>query len=152
VIAGRHGRGYYTASRDPNAIRIAVAVATAAGYHSDMSTWFSVAVAASLAVWSGCVDARGDVDASGEPLSVSSDCTFGGKKLYGDIKVVTSFPDFEVKVVDSFADLHVKTVESFADSCGRWRMVDSFPDFTIRYVDSFPDFTIKRVDSFPGLP
>lgn len=97
----------------------------------------------------GCAMAHGDVEPAGK---VDSDCTLNGKKLYGDVKVVDSFPDFEVRVVDSFADLHVKWVDSFPDACGRWRRVDSFPDFTIKYVDSFPDFEIKRVDSFPGVP
>ena len=80
------------------------------------------------------------------------DCSFGGKKMFGKVKIVESFPDFKVKTAESFADLHVKTVSSFPDSCGKWRYVDSFPNFTIKFVDSFPDFTIKFVDSFPGVP
>jgi hypothetical protein len=101
-------------------------------------------------VLAGCAAANGDVVEAAS--KVSSDCTLDGKRLYGDVKVVDAFPDFEVKVVDAFADLRVKTVDAFPDSCGRWRYVDSFPDFTIKYVDSFPDLTIERVDSFPGLP
>ncbi len=84
--------------------------------------------------------------------NIDKDCTFKGKKMWGKVKVVKSFPDFKVKVVKSFADLHVKKVTSFPDKCGRWQFVDSFPDFTIKYVDSFPDFEIKWVDSFPGVP
>jgi hypothetical protein len=83
---------------------------------------------------------------------VDKDCTYKGKKLYGKVKVVDAFPDFEVKRVDAFADLHVKVVDAFPDSCGRWQWVDAFPDFTIKWVDAFPDFTIKQVDAFPGLP
>jgi hypothetical protein len=83
---------------------------------------------------------------------VGEDCTFEGKKLYGRVKVVDAFADFEVRVVDAFPDLRVKTVDAFPDSCGRWQMVDAFPDFTIRYVDAFSDFDIQRVDAFPGLP
>ena len=83
---------------------------------------------------------------------VGKDCTLGGKKLYGKVKVVDAFPDFEVKRVDAFADLHVKVVDAFPDSCGRWKYVDAFPDFTIKWVDAFPDFTIKQVDAFPGVP
>ncbi len=83
---------------------------------------------------------------------VADDCTVEGKPLYGRVKVVESFPDFEVRVVESFPDLRVKTVDSFPDECGRWKLVESFPDFTITYVESFPDFTIKHVDSFPGVP
>lgn len=83
---------------------------------------------------------------------ITKSCTFKGKKLFGKVKVVTSFPDFKVKAVESFPDIKVKMVESFPDACGKWQMVESFPDFTIQYVDSFPDFSIKHVESFPGLP
>lgn len=77
-------------------------------------------------------------------------CTLDGVKLYGKVKVVSSFPDFKVKKVSSFENLKVETVKSFPSKCGKWQFVDSFPDFTIQYVDSFPDFTIKEVTSFPG--
>ena len=99
-------------------------------------------------------DDRGDVETAPVPTSgkVGKDCTLEGKKLWGKVKVVKSFPDFEVKVVRSFADVHVKRVDSFPDKCGRWKFVDSFPDFTVKFVDSFPDFEIKYVDSFPGVP
>lgn len=80
------------------------------------------------------------------------DCTFNGKKLYGKIKFVTSFPDFKVKIVTSFPDLKVKMVTSFPDRCGEWQAVESFPDLKIQIVDSFPDFTIQYVESFPGVP
>lgn len=83
---------------------------------------------------------------------IGPDCSFDGKKLYGKVKIVESFPDFKIKVTDSFPDLKVKMVESFPDSCGKWEIVESFPDFTVKFVDSFPDFTIKYVESFPGLP
>ena len=61
---------------------------------------------------------------------VGSDCSLGGKKLYGKVKVVDHFPD----------------------SCGKWQMVDHFLDFTIQYVDHFPDFDIQKVQHFPGVP
>ncbi len=54
-------------------------------------------------------------------------CTFKGRKLYGRIQFVTSFPDLKVKVVDSFPDLKVKRVTSFPDACGKWQIVESFP-------------------------
>jgi hypothetical protein len=94
------------------------------------------------------------VPADPTPLSdkVGSDCTFKGKKLYGKVKVVDAFADFEVKKVDAFADLHVKKVDAFADSCGKWKFVDAFPDFEVKWVDAFPDFEIKMVDAFPGVP
>jgi hypothetical protein len=77
---------------------------------------------------------------------------FIARKLYGNIKVVDSFPNYTVKVVDSFPDLNVKVVDSFPDAIGKWKYVDSFPDFTIKFVDSFPDIQVKFVDSFPGIP
>ena len=43
-----------------------------------------------------------------------------------------------------------KKVNSFADSCGKWQIVDSFPDFKVKFVESFPDIEIKYVNSFPG--
>lgn len=91
---------------------------------------------------------------SAETLSkkVPKNCTFKGTKLWGKVKVVKSFPDYKVRVVKSFADVHVKKVTSFPDSCGKWKFVDSFPDFKIQFVDSFPDFEIKYVNSFPGVP
>ena len=82
---------------------------------------------------------------------VSSNCTYKGVPLYGKVKVVSSFEDFKVKKVSSFEDLKVKQVTSFPDKCGRWKYVDSFEDFKIKFVDSFEDFSIKYVDSFEGL-
>lgn len=83
---------------------------------------------------------------------VSSDCTFNGIALWGDVAVVDSFPDIKVQVVSSFPDLRVQRVTSFPDDCGQWQMVDSFPDFTVQFVDSFPDIKIEFVGSFPGVP
>ncbi|MCI6530908.1 MAG: hypothetical protein MR428_07450 [Mesosutterella sp.] len=83
---------------------------------------------------------------------VSGDCSWNGIPLYGNVKVVDSFPDIKVKIVSSFPDLKVKEVNSFPDSCGKWRFVDSFPDFKVKFVNSFPDIKIKYVESFPGLP
>lgn len=79
-----------------------------------------------------------------------SDCTFNGKKLYGKIKEVSSFPDVKVKVVSSFPDVKVQKVSAFADKCGKWEMVSSFPDTKVQFVDSFPDVKIQYVTSFPG--
>lgn len=79
-----------------------------------------------------------------------SSCTFNGKKLYGNIQEVSSFPDVKVQVVDSFPDVKVKRVTSFPDKCGMWKMVTSFPDTKVQFVTSFPDVKIKYVDSFPG--
>jgi hypothetical protein len=72
-------------------------------------------------------------------------------KIYGRIQFVDSFPDYTFKVVDSFEDLRVKKVSSFPTSCGKWKIVNSFPDFKLKLVTSFPDFTVKYVTSFPGI-
>ena len=71
--------------------------------------------------------------------------------LYGKVKVVDSYPDFEVKIVESYPDLEVKIVESNASGCGEWEFVESNPDFTVKFVESYPDFTIKYVESYPGV-
>lgn len=87
-----------------------------------------------------------------EPMGkIGKSCRYKGKKLWGKVKVVKSFPDFKVKVVSSFPDLKVKKVSSFPDKCGKWKFVKSFPNFKIKYVRSFPDFKIKFVRSFPGV-
>lgn len=86
-----------------------------------------------------------------KPRSNESTCTYGAIRLYGKVKVVTSFADIKVKVVESFADLQVEKVTSFPNDCGKWEFVESFPDFTIQFVDSFEDISIKFVGSFPGF-
>jgi hypothetical protein len=83
---------------------------------------------------------------------VGPDCTVKGKKLYGKVKAVDSFPDLKVQVVSAFPDLKVKVVTAFPDSCGKWQMVDSFPDLKVQFVTAFPDVKIQYVDAFPGRP
>jgi hypothetical protein len=68
-----------------------------------------------------------------------SNCTFNGKKLYGKIQEVSSFPDVKVQ-----------KVSSFPDTCGKWQMVSSFPDTKVQFVTSFPDVKVQYVTSFPG--
>lgn len=79
-----------------------------------------------------------------------SSCTFNGKKLYGKIQEVSSFPDVKVQVVSSFPDVKVQKVTSFPDKCGKWQTVTSFPDTKVQFVTSFPDVKIQYVTSFPG--
>lgn len=98
-----------------------------------------------LAFALGCVS-------SASAGNVDSACRVKGKRLYGKVKVVDSFPDIKVQVVRSFPDLKVKRVTSFPDSCGKWQFVDSFPDLKVQFVDAFPDIKIQYVDSFPGRP
>ena len=54
-------------------------------------------------------------------------------------------------MVTAFADLDVQEVTNFADSCGEWREVTAFEDFTVRFVTAFPDFSIRQVTNFPGV-
>jgi hypothetical protein len=55
------------------------------------------------------------------------------------------------KVVDSFPDYKVKVVDSFADL--HVKVVDSFPDDPGEWqmVESFPDYKIQFVESFPDF-
>jgi len=78
-------------------------------------------------------------------------CSYKGKKLYGKILVVDSFPDLKIKETSAFPDLNVQLVNSFPNNCGQWQLVESFPDLKVKYVSSFPDITIKFVTSVPGL-
>ena len=82
---------------------------------------------------------------------VKKDCSCNGIRLYGKVKVVESFADFDVQIVEAFPDIDVKIVTAFPDECGKWKFVESFPDFTIRFVTSFPDFKIRYVEAFPGM-
>ena len=82
---------------------------------------------------------------------ITSDGYFNGIRLWGKVRVVTSFPDIKVQVVDAFPDLKVQRVSSFPDALGKWQFVTSGEDFTIQYVDAFPDIKIKFVSAFPGL-
>ncbi len=79
-------------------------------------------------------------------------CTFKGKKLYGKIQIVTSFPDVKVQEVTSFPDVKVEKVSAFPDKCGKWQIVTSFPDTKVQFVTSFPDVKVQYVTSFPGVP
>ena len=80
-----------------------------------------------------------------------SACTFKGKKLYGKIQIVTSFPDVKVQEVTSFPDVKIEKVNSFPDKCGKWQIVTSFPDTKVQMVPSFPDVKVQYVTSFPGM-
>jgi hypothetical protein len=83
---------------------------------------------------------------------IDSNCSCKGKKMYGKVQFVTSFPDIKVQMVTSFPDLKVQMVNSFPDKCGQWQVVTSFPDIKIQLVESFPDVKVQIVESFPGKP
>ena len=57
---------------------------------------------------------------------------------------------FPEALFETFPDVKVQKVSSFPDSCGKWQMVDSFPDTKVQFVTSFPDVKIQYVTSFPG--
>ena len=78
-------------------------------------------------------------------------CKCKGIPLYGKVKVVERFADFDVRIVEFGADLNVRKVTSLPLSCGEWQFVNEFPDFTIRFVDIAPDFTIRYVDFHSGV-
>jgi hypothetical protein len=83
---------------------------------------------------------------------IDDNCQCKGKKMYGKVQFVKSFPDVKVQVVTSFPDLKVKMVNAFPDKCGMWQEVTSFPDVKVQIVDAFPDVKIQYVDAFPGKP
>lgn len=82
---------------------------------------------------------------------IADDCTYNGIKLYGKVKIVDNFADITVQKTEHFEDLSVQFVKNFPNSCGKWQLVDNFPDFTIKLVNNFPDITIKEVTNFPGM-
>jgi hypothetical protein len=104
-----------------------------------------------MAVWGGLLGVLISLPGHAGDQRIGEDCRLGGVPLYGRVKVVEDFADFEVQVVEHFADLHVQKVEHFPDRCGRWKMVESFPDFTVKVVDHFADFQIRYVAHFPGV-
>jgi len=113
-----------------------------------LGLWF-VPMLAGCALFVGVAEARTPAPV---PMgAVSTSCTFKGKRLYGKVQVVSSFPDIKVQVVSSFPDVKVQKVTSFPDSCGKWQFVTSFPDIKIQFVTSFPDVKIQYVTSFPGV-
>ncbi|EKR65797.1 MULTISPECIES: hypothetical protein [Leptospira] len=83
--------------------------------------------------------------------SVSNDCMFQGKKLYGRIMLVSSNPDLRVRSVNTIPDLRVQAVTTVPNRCGEWQMVTSNPDLRIQIDPSFGEFTIQFVESFPGV-
>ena len=82
----------------------------------------------------------------------AGECSFNGKKLYGKVQVVNSYPDLKIQKVQSFPDLKVQWVNSFPDSCGKWQKVENFPDLKIQFVENFPDLKVQFVQNFPGMP
>ena len=91
------------------------------------------------------------VEDAGPPALDKVACTFKGKKLYGRVEYVTSFPDLKVRVVTSLPDLRVETVSSLPSRCGEWQEVTSSPVIRVKLVDAFEDLEIEYVTSLPGF-
>lgn len=45
--------------------------------------------------------------------NVDGQCRFNGKRLYGTVQVVCSFPDIKVQFVDAFPDVKIQFVDAF---------------------------------------
>ena len=78
-------------------------------------------------------------------------CTYKGKRLYGNVRVVDYSADFEVRLIQYGADLDVKIEAYSANHCGEWHFVNAGEDFTVRFVDSGGDFTVHFVEYNPGV-
>lgn len=78
-------------------------------------------------------------------------CTFKGKKLYGKIQYVDSFPDVKIREVTALPDLKVVKVSSLPTRCGEWQVVDTFPNTRVKVVTAFEDLQVEYVTSFPGF-
>lgn len=74
-------------------------------------------------------------------------------KIGGRVQIVQENADYRVRVIkEGFPDLRVKLVDKAEGAkAGVWQIVDSDPDFTIRYDSGNPDFTIIFVEDRPGV-
>ncbi|MFT3710940.1 MAG: hypothetical protein QM817_25215 [Archangium sp.] len=78
-------------------------------------------------------------------------CTWKGKKLYGKIEFVDSFPDLKIREVTALADLKVEMVSSLPSRCGEWQEVTSLPTLRVKKVTAFEDLEVEFVTAFPGF-
>ena len=78
-------------------------------------------------------------------------CTYKGKRLYGNVRIVECNADFDVRLVQYGADLEVKVEEYSTNRCGEWHFVNAGEDFTVRFVDNGADFNIRIVEYNPGV-
>lgn len=96
-------------------------------------------------------DDAGTSDAGPWPLD-KMNCTWKGKKLYGKIEFVDSFPDLKIREVTALADLKVEMVSALPSRCGQWEEVTSLPHLRVKRVTSFEDLSVRFVTAFPGFP
>jgi hypothetical protein len=83
---------------------------------------------------------------------VIKNCRLKDINLFGKVQFVEHSADFTVQFVENFPDINVMFVGQFPDKCGKWQIVNSFPDFKVKVVESFPDVKVKVVSAFPGMP
>lgn len=83
---------------------------------------------------------------------INKDCTYKGRFLAGHVQIVQDNADFRVLVTSANPDIRIQIVDFSPDSCGKWKLVDMYPDFTVQFDDVSPDFTIVHVDDLPGVP
>ncbi len=99
--------------------------------------------------------ASANAQAPGGVVNDQRPCEFNGHRLMGKVRIVDSFPDFNVKVMDeeNRAELRVRRLSADTPQvCGEWLIVDGLADFTVRLVDSGEDFRIVWVKEDPGIP
>jgi hypothetical protein len=95
-------------------------------------------------------DDGGQPDAGGPALD-KVNCTWKGKRLYGKIQFVDSFPDVKIREVTSLPDLRVRMVTSLPSRCGEWEEVTSLPTLRVKRVTALEDLQVEYVTSFPGF-
>lgn len=71
-------------------------------------------------------------------------CTFKGKPIYGNVRIVdnSTVADFKVRLVERDEYASIKIVTNETSRCGEWHLVDSGDDFTVKFVESGEDFSI----------
>src|SRR5262245_8432759 len=92
-------------------------------------------------------DDAGVTDAG--PALDKVNCTWKGKKLYGKIEFVDSFPDLKIREVTALPDFKVEMVSSLPSRCGEWQEVTSLPTLRVKRVTAFEDLEVEFVTAFP---
>ena len=108
-----------------------------------------------IAVLALCFATSASAQAPGGVVNDQRPCEFQGHRLMGKVRIVDSFPDFNVKIIDeeNRAELRVRKLSvGTAEVCGEWQIVDGLADFTVRFVESGEDFRIVFVKDDPGIP
>lgn len=82
---------------------------------------------------------------------VSSDCTFKGKKLFGNVQIVDIGEDVTIQNVNTNEDLKIEVVKTGAFRCGQWLFVNTGADLKVKFVHTNADIHIQFVNTAPGL-